>query len=335
MDLSRREFLSLGALGVMAWAGRIGDSGFAMTGETVKTRVALIKTRDRKEGVKRAIKALGVNPVKGKKIVLKPNFNSSDPFPGSTHNDTLAVLVESLQVMGAKSITMADRSGMGETRQVMLEKGIFALGKRLGFETVVLDELPQGQWVHHELKGSHWRRGVYFPVLFEEAEAIVQTCCLKTHRFGGHITMSLKNTVGMVAKYSPRDGYDFMRELHSSPYQRLMIAEINQLYRPALILMDGLKAFVDGGPDRGKVMEPGVVVAGTDRVGVDAVGVAILKELGSNMDVMGRKVFEQEQISRAAELGLGVKGPDGIEILTDGEDSEKYAIKLRDILQQA
>ncbi len=146
--------------------------------------------------------------------------------------------------------------------------------------------------------------------------------------------MSLKNIVGMVAKYSPRDGYDFMRELHSSPYQRLMIAEINQLYRPALVLMDGLKAFVDGGPERGKVMEPGVIVAGTDRIAVDAVGVAILNELGSNMDVMGKKVFEQEQINRAVELGLGVKGPGEIEIITDDEEGEKYAIKLRGILQQ-
>lgn len=304
------------------------------SGSKEMARVVLIKARNREDGVKRALKALSINPVKGKKVVLKPNFNSSDPFPGSTHNDTLAALIENLQAMGAKSITVADRSGMGDTRQVIEEKGIFDLGKRIGFETVVLDELPQGRWVYHELRGSHWRRGVYFPRLFEEAEAIVQTCCLKTHRFGGHITMSLKNTVGMVAKSSPRDGYDFMRELHSSPYQRLMIAEINQLYRPALVLMDGLKAFVDGGPERGKVMEPGVIVAGTDRVAVDAVGVAILKDLGSNRVVMGKKVFEQEQIYRAAELGLGVKGPEEIEVLTDDEEGEKYAIKLRGILQQ-
>jgi len=35
---------------------------------------------------------------------------------------------------------------------------------------------------------------------FLEAEKVVQTCCLKTHRFGGHFTLSLKNSVGLVAK---------------------------------------------------------------------------------------------------------------------------------------
>jgi len=42
-------------------------------------------------------------------------------------------------------------------------------------------------------------------------------------------------------------------------------------------------------------------LAGSDRIARDAVGLSILKELGSNRDIMGRKIFEQEQISRASE----------------------------------
>ena len=52
------------------------------------------------------------------------------------------------------------------------------------------------------------------------AGGVVQTCCLKTHRYGGHFTLSLKNSVGLVAKRVPGDAYDFMRELHNSPHQR-------------------------------------------------------------------------------------------------------------------
>src|SRR5262249_58059891 len=113
----------------------------------------------------------------------------------------------------------------------------------------------------HALPGSHWQRGVLFPRLLEEAEAIVSTCCLKTHRFGGHVTLSLKNSVGAVAKFGP-DGYNYMRELHGSAAQRQMIAEINLLYRPAVVLLDGLEAFVDGGPEAGRKVAPGVLVAG-------------------------------------------------------------------------
>ena len=52
-----------------------------------------------------------------------------------------------------------------------------------------------------------------------------------------------------------------------------------------------------------------VIIAGTDRIAIDAVGLAVLKEIGSNKAIMGKKIFEQEQIARAVELGLGVAGP--------------------------
>jgi uncharacterized protein (DUF362 family) len=113
---------------------------------------------------------------------------------------------------------------------------------------------------------------------------------------------------------------------------RKMIAEVNQVYTPSLILLDGLEAFVDGGPMKGTKKKAGVILAGTDRIAIDAVGLAILKELGSNKDIMERKIFEQEQIARAVELGLGITSPDEIEIITDDTESKKYAKRVNEIL---
>jgi uncharacterized protein (DUF362 family) len=111
-----------------------------------------------------------------------------------------------------------------------------------------------------------------------------------------------------------------------------MIAEINHAYKPALVILDGLVAFVDEGPMKGPRKDAGVFVAGTDRVAVDAVGVAILKELGSNDAIMKPAIFAQEQIARAVELGLGVSSAAAIEIVTPDAASEAYAEKLRKIL---
>ncbi len=58
-------------------------------------RVAFVKTADRSRGVKASIAGLGINPVKGMDVLIKPNFNTADPCPGSTHNDTLVSLVDS------------------------------------------------------------------------------------------------------------------------------------------------------------------------------------------------------------------------------------------------
>jgi len=246
-----------------------------VTGEKTMAQVAFVKTTNRTKGVSRAIELLEINPVIGKNLFLKPNFNSADPAPGSTHNDTLREMVLSLQGMGAEQITVGDRSGMGDTEGVMRQKDIFRMAEELGFETVVFDNLDVDGWISIPANGGHWSRGyaVARPAL--AADGIIQACCLKTHRFGGHFTLSLKNSVGLVAKFIPGEGYNYMSELHGSKYQRHMIAEINTAYEPDLVVMDGVEAFVDAGPDQGKRVDSQVVLAGRDRVALDAVGVAI------------------------------------------------------------
>ncbi|MGD8969002.1 MAG: DUF362 domain-containing protein [Anaerolineae bacterium] len=296
------------------------------------TQVALVRTEDRASGVERALDLLDVGPLQGQTVFLKPNFNSADLFPGSTHNDTLSALVRELQARGAGLITVGDRSGMGDTRRVMKRKGILRLAEELGFEALVLDEMDAAGWERMQPPGSHWRWGfaIARPVL--NADVVVQTCCLKTHRFGGHFTLSLKNSVGLVAKQIPGERHNYMRELHSSPHQRLMIAEVNLAYRLDLILMDGLEAFVEGGPARGKRVAPGVILAGTDRVAIDAVGVAILRTFGTTPTVSRGPIFKQEQIARAVELGLGVTDPDEIALVTADRQSGLFAALVLDTL---
>jgi uncharacterized protein (DUF362 family) len=293
------------------------------------TKVALVSDRDRGRGVRQAIDLLGLESFRGKNVVVKPNFNTADPAPGSTHNDTLRSLILALQQVGAKQITLAERSGPGDsTRKVMEKKDIFELAKELGFNIVNLEELGPEGWSKIEPKESHWSRGFHFPRIYLEAESIVQTCCLKTHAYGGHFTLSLKNSVGLV----PLKGHPYMQELHSSPYQRQMIAEINTAYSPDLVVMDGIEAFVAGGPDRGTKVEAKVMLAGTDRVAIDAVGVAILRLLGTTPEVSRGPIFEQEQIARAAELGLGVSSARQIQFVTGDAESEAFAVRVRDIL---
>ncbi len=295
-------------------------------------QIAFVKTSDRAEGVRKAIDLLGINPVGGKSVFLKPNFNSAHPAPGSTHPDVLRALVSRMTDMGANKITVGDRSGMGDTRQVMERLGVFQLAEELGFETVVFDELPAEEWEMFHPENTHWKLGFPFARPCLEADTIVQACCLKTHRYGGHFTLSLKNSVGMAAKNNLRDRHDFMQELHASDYQRTMIAEINTAYQPGLVIMDGVEAFISGGPDNGERVASQVVLAGTDRVALDAVGVALLRYHGCQTDVARGKIFQQEQIARAVALGLGIDSPEKIELLTGDRDSTAYAEQIEDIL---
>jgi uncharacterized protein (DUF362 family) len=237
-----------------------------------------------------------------------------------------------LQQNGASQITVGDRSGMGDTRYSMEELGIFNLAEELEFNTIVFDEMPADQWVMLQPDKSHWELGFPFAKPCLEADFLIQACCLKTHRHGGHFTMSLKNTVGMVAKDNLVDNHDFMRELHSSPHQRRMIAEINTAYSPDLVILDGVKAFIDGGPARGKKASSEVILASKDRVAIDAVGVALLRYHGCQTEVAKGKVFQQDQLKRAVKLGLGVDSPEKIEFLTADPESAAYAAEIKQVL---
>jgi len=295
-------------------------------------RVVLVRTDDRVEGVRTALDLLQADSVRGKSLFIKPNFNSADAFPGSTHPDTLLTLGKTLQAQGAGHLTVGDRSGMGDTRAVMQSKGVFAMADELGWSTIVFDELGADDWTLLQPESSHWRYGFALPKRVLVADGIVQTCCLKTHRFGGQFTLSLKNSVGLAARWIPGEGHDYMSELHGSSNQRRMIAEINTAYQPDLILMDAMQAFIDGGPDRGTRVVPGLILASTDRVALDAVGVAILRWYGTTPDVARGPIFEQEQIARAVKLGLGVSGPSEIELIAADQKSAAFAAPLKDLL---
>jgi uncharacterized protein (DUF362 family) len=315
--LSRREFLKYS--GVTGGALLLGFHG-GLTMASPKSRVALLSTEDRKSAVASSIEALNINPVKNKDVLIKPNFNTADLFPGSTHNDTLVALVEEAWKMGAKSVRLGERS-YPPTREVMEQKGVIPLMKNLDVKVIDFDELDNKDWVEVKPKDSHWKNGFRIARPILEAECLISTCCLKTHRYGGVFTMSLKLHVGVVP--TRRHGYEYMSELHGSPHQRKMIAEINLPFKPGLILLDGIDAFVDGGPMNGKRAKGNVFLASTDRVATDAVGVAILKLLGSN-----------DQIARAVEIDLGASSPSEIDVVPVDDQSREYRNRVVGILHK-
>ncbi len=327
-EFNRRDFLKYsGLVGGTLLLGIEGGPVMAKNGNLV----TLVKADDRSHGVKTSLRALKINPVRGKDVLIKPNFNTADLSPGSTHNDTLVALVEEIWEMGAKSISVGERS-YPPTREVMEEKNILPILDKLNVKVINFDDLKEKDWVFIKPKKSHWVNGfrIARPVL--DTECLISTCCLKTHQYGGVFTLSLKLHVGVVP--TSRHGYAYMQELHSSPHQRKMIAEINEPFKPSLIVLDGIEAFVDGGPMTGKRARADVFLASTDRVAIDATGVALLKLLGSNQSIRSKKIFDQEQIARAVELGLGVSSLSEIALIPADGKSQDYRDRVWEILKR-
>jgi uncharacterized protein (DUF362 family) len=322
--LDRREFLKTAGIGLVVLPS-VDWLRLAVPPRRAPARIAVVQTPDRRDGVRRALELLDLSRMAGRHVVLKPNFNSADPAPAATAPETLAQLVTEIRERGARRITVGESSGPQGTARVMAANGVHDMARELGFDVVDFDEIADEDWIRFGPEGTHWPEGFALPRHVVEAEYNVATCCLKTHAFGGVFTMALKLSVGLT----PRS---IRRPMHQSPDMRRMIAELNVGYRPDLIVLDGVTAFTDGGPSKGEEKRGDVVIAGHDPVAVDVVGLAVLKRLGSNAAIMDTPVFEQEQIARAVELGLGVDRADLIELVTPDAASRAYAAGLRAFL---
>jgi uncharacterized protein (DUF362 family) len=336
--VQRREFLrKVGALATYSLTGCLHNPEEREGGEvepfeelltmpSERSKVYVIKTTDRKKGVAELLRFFDLDSLSGKKVAIKANFNSPDPYPATTHIDTLSIIVDALQQRSAR-VVLAERSGQGETERVLEEMGVYRFAVEKGIEVINLDELGSDGWIKQE--GEHWIRGYLFAKVFNEADAVIQTCCLKTHRFGGHFTMSLKNSVGMIAKNDPSSVYNYMIELHAPLlHQREKIAEINRSYIPKVVIMDGIKGFSHGGPDKGTLIEPGILLASDDRIALDATGVAVLRIHGTTKEVEKGEIFQQSQIKRAADLGLGATGSEDVEIIPVNSEAEDICIGI-------
>lgn len=286
------------------------------------SKVVVVHTENRVWGIRRALDLLQPDGIAGKRVFIKPNYNTADPAPAATDTAMLEALIQELQNAKAGPMVVGDRSGMAITRQAMESKGVFQLAERYSSNAIVFDEMPVDQWQYFSAEGTHWQKGfaVARPIL--QAEAIISTCCLKTHRQAQY-TLSLKNTVGMVAKYVPGDPFNYMGDLHSSPHMQRMIAEINATHQPALVVVDGVDAFVKGGPERGNKVAANVMLVGTDRIAIDVVALGILRSLGTTTEVMQGSIWDFDQIRRAIELGVGIASVDQIDLIAADGKSQK------------
>ncbi len=325
--VTRREFGALALVGGMPVLSRQERA------PRPAVPVALAGAADRGKAVAAALGLLGMPDFGGKEVYLKASFNSPDPYPATTHPEMLACVVEALRRGNCGRITVTERSGMGMAAEVWKDLGIVELARRLDIALLPLEQLAPADWRRAELPDSHWTRGVEVPGFLRDETPVVQICGAKTHRFGGVFSASLKNSIGLLAKYSHEaQPYNYMQELHASPDQGLMIAEANQVYSPALIILDAAQVFINGGPERGDVASPGIVAVSRDRVAIDAVAVSILRIHDAGAPIRRTEIFEHEQLRRAAELKLGAASAEEVTLLAADAASRHAALQIRAVL---
>lgn len=230
---------------------------------------------------------------KDDKVLLKPNYNSVDPPPASSDPQFLKAMVDLLYEHGAGKVIVGESSWQGlSTRKALEQAGTISVLKDTGAEIAFFDE---EKYVRVYVNGKYLKR-ISLAERALQADKIVYSCCMKTH-FRADFSLSLKLAFGFTKK-SERMGFHLA-------HLKEKLVDLNLVVHPNLIIMDGRKCFITGGPFHGNVREPNVILASGDRVAMD---VESIKIIGSFADSkLKDDPWSYTQIRRAVDLGLGVK----------------------------
>jgi uncharacterized protein (DUF362 family) len=283
--------------------GKITENPFVKNDKALISKV--VATEDLKTDILKAVDMIGgFSKIveDGDRVLLKPNFNSDDPPPASSDPKFLKAIVDLLFEHGAGKVTLGESSWQGlATRKALEKTGTIKALKDTHAEIAFFDE---ENYVGINVGGDYLKH-VSLAETAIRADKIVYSCCMKTH-FRADFSLSLKLAFGFTKK-SERIGFH-LRHL------RRKLVDLNLVVHPNLIIMDGRKCFVIGGPFEGEVREPNLILASGDRIAMDVESIKVIQSFkGSKLK---HDPWEYQQIQHAIALGLGVASKEEYDVIT-------------------
>ena len=249
---------------------------------------------DLKQHILNAVEAIGgFGKVveKDDQILLKPNFNTGDAPPGSSDPDFIKAVIELLYKHGACNVILGESSMMSaSSRKIFEDTGMLNKAHEAGADVVFFDE---GDWAKVRI-GGKFLKNVSLPKGALQPRKLVNVCCMKTHKWA-KFTLSMKLAVGFMKP-------DERMRLHLTHLEE-KIADLNLVVHPSLIIMDGRKCFINGGPACGELKEPNLILASGDRIAIDVEAIKSIQSFEGNS--LQNDAWSYTQIRRAVDLELG------------------------------
>jgi len=227
----------------------------------------------------------------GERVLIKPSLNSPYSFPATTDLGLIRSVVELLREV-TMNVAIGDSSGFlhKPTRDAFDGMGVTALARELDVPLLDFDDY---EWVLRSDSRAKLMPQLHVTEQLERFDRLIFLPTMRTHAWA-RITMALKIGMGLLP-------VEDRKNMHRNSLEE-MIGEMNLYFKPDLVILDGRKALISGGPDHGDEVSPGVLLASKDRVAIDTEAVKILKQYNAaNLDMVAEDV---PMIRAARELGI-------------------------------
>ncbi|MFO8055817.1 MAG: DUF362 domain-containing protein [bacterium] len=253
-------------------------------------KILAARTDNRAGFVAEAFKRLWHSVPEGP-VLIKPNIVSHEPYPTTTHPDTLDAVLSNLS---GRELLVADASAADLMRpgKALRQHELAAVCNRHGLELIDLYDRPMSE--------QEAKSGVKLDLSDEPSRmsSMISLPVFKTH-IQCMITGALKNHFGLLGR-AQRGKLHFGRtDIHKA------IASLHQLVRADLYIVDAVKTLTNANEVRhgGRETELGYMFAGRDPVALDSFGLGLLAEIDPKLK--GKKPADIPHIHYAAEWGVG------------------------------
>jgi len=277
----------------------------------------VLSSEDPRQSIIRALELIGgIGKLveKGDTVLLKPNYNTADLYPGSSDPSFIGAVIDLLRQAGAEKVIIGERTAFLHNRKVLEKAGVAEVARKAGAEVTVFGKdgwqtlLDRTGWRRVKVEGGQYLHSVSLATQALEAQKIVYVPLIKTHH-AAQFTGSIKLSMGLVKPFFDQTKF------HAQHLQE-KLAELGLIIKPDLIIMDARKVFITGGPAKGELRTPNLILASGNQVAIDVEGVKILQSYPGN-SLEGRNVWDLTQIKHAVELGLGPSKEEEYEVKTD------------------
>jgi uncharacterized protein (DUF362 family) len=248
-------------------------------------------------------------PVRGKTVLLKPNFVGVDPEgKTNTHPAVVGAAREAFLRLGAATVLIGEGPALERDTQAVVES--ILLREYLGPLAQIFVDLNTDDVARVLLRTRASRlRELYLPKTALGVDFLVSMPKMKTHHWAG-VTLSLKNMFGVV----PGGCYGWPKNVLHWAGIDPAILDINAALRPDFAIVDGIVAMEGNGPIQGQAKTCGVLVAGDDPVAIDATCARIMGLLPEKINYIARAAtllghIQQEKIQQIGESVSNVRSP--------------------------
>jgi uncharacterized protein (DUF362 family) len=270
--LDRRDFLKATAgAGVLAALPRCSDEPKwypAARRKTARSQVAILSAGDYQRPlediVRRGIELFDL-PLRGRRVLLKPNFVEVDPDGIiNTHPAVVAAAIEAFRSLGAKVVVGEGAGHRRDNEYLLTATGIGDVLRDTGAWFV---DLNNDAVRRVPLRSRFTEFGeLYLPESVMSSDLFVSMPKMKTHHWAG-VTLSMKNLFGIV----PGSIYGWPKNpLHWAGIHESILDLNAVLPMPRFNIVDGIVGMEGNGPIQGEPVASGVLVFGDDPVAVDA-----------------------------------------------------------------